>query len=429
MTAHFNFISGKLRYAWELVSDSGNNHVTNQGRIIPKFFLSPSFSGGVSLAFLEYTTANVSSFQLRQFSGSRYNVDWGDGTTDTNVTVTLKTHTYSSAGVYTIKITPVEGFLFRPEHYGAVDYQTNLTKVDGTGGSSFNTDLTKWLRETSSLTSFGSSIDLSHVTVLQAVWRQCTGLTSFPPLNLSSATNLISSWERCSNLTSFGLIDSSGAVNMSYAWLLCSGLTAFPAIDTSSVNNFNATWNGCSGLTSFPTINTSSGNNFRDTWNGCSGLTTFPLLDTSSGTTFQGSWINCSGLTSFPALNTSSVTNFRSAWQNCSAITTFPSINTSSATDFRNSWQNCSSLTTYPANQFNSTGTLIADAFNSAWVNCALTAQSIENILTSLDTNGAQNITLGIHGGTNAAKSTWSTATNTAYTNLINKGWTISFNS
>ncbi len=77
---------------------------------------------------------------------------------------------------------------------------------------------------------------------------------------------------------------------------------------------------------------------------------------------------------------------------------------------------------------FDTTGTLLATAFNSAWLNCALTAQSIENILVSLDTNGATGIALGIDGGTNAAKSTWTTAANTAYTNLINKGWTISFN-
>jgi hypothetical protein len=77
---------------------------------------------------------------------------------------------------------------------------------------------------------------------------------------------------------------------------------------------------------------------------------------------------------------------------------------------------------------FDTTGTLIATAFSSAWLNCALTAQSVENILTSLDTNGATGITLGINGGTNAGKTTWSTAANTAYDNLIAKGWTISFN-
>ena len=77
---------------------------------------------------------------------------------------------------------------------------------------------------------------------------------------------------------------------------------------------------------------------------------------------------------------------------------------------------------------FDTTGTLIASAFNGTWRDCALTAQSMENILVSLDTNGATGITLGINGGTNAAKTTWSTAAVTAYDNLIVKGWTISFN-
>ena len=284
MTAHFNFISGKLRYAWELVSDSGNNHVTNQGRIIPKFFLSPSFSGGASLAFLEYTTASVSTFRIRTIGTVNYDVDWGDGSSDTGVTTTAKDHTYSSAGVYKIKITPAAGSTFRPEQYGVPDFQTNLTRVDGTGGSLLSTNLTKWLREHTSLTSFGSSFDVSHVTNFQAVWR------------------------------------------------------------------------------------------------GCSGLTSFPALDFSSGTSFIASW------------------------------------------------QDCTSLTTFPANLFDNTGSLNQSAFSTAFTNCALSVQSIENILTSLDTNGATNITLAIQGGSNAAKTTWSTAANTAYTNLINKGWTISYN-
>lgn len=80
---------------------------------------------------------------------------------------------------------------------------------------------------------------------------------------------------------------------------------------------------------------------------------------------------------------------------------------------------------------FDSTGTISgsATAFRDCWQNCALTAQSIENILVSLDTNGVTNKTTAVDGGTNAAKSTWSTAANTAYDNLINKGWTITFNS
>ena len=240
--------------------------------------------GSTPLSFLEYTTASVSSFRIKANGTVNYDVDWGDGSTETGITTPLKDHTYPSVGVYKIKITPATGSTFRPEHYGSTDYATSLTKVEGVGGSQLGTNLTKWMRETTSLTSMGS-------------------------------------------------------------------------VDTSSVDNFQATWRGCSGLTSFP------------------------------------------------ALNFSAATNFASAWLYCS------------------------SLTSYPANVFDTTGTLVSTAFSIAFLGCALTAQSIENILTSLDTNGTSNITLGISGGSNAAKSTWSTAANTAYDNLITKGWTISFNS
>jgi len=68
-------------------------------------------------------------------------------------------------------------------------------------------------------------------------------------------------------------------------------------------------------------------------------------------------------------------------------------------------------------------------SWHDAWVNCALTAQSIENILVSLDTNGASNCEVNFNGGTNAGQSTWSSAATTAYNNLITKGWTITANS
>ena len=82
----------------------------------------------------------------------------------------------------------------------------------------------------------------------------------------------------------------------------------------------------------------------------------------------------------------------------------------------------------FPANVFDTTGTLNSNAFFGAWKSCALSAQSIENILVSLDANGQSNIELSIDGGTNAAKSTWTATAVTAYDNLIAKGWTISFN-
>ena len=366
---------------------------------------SQKFSRGnvsVAAAFLQYVTTSISSFTLRSTGTVDYEVNWGDGSTE-SLTTNAPTHTYSSAGEYTIKITPAEGSTYRPHFNNAVS-DTSIASVSGTGGSQLGTNLQEAWKGATNMTSFSSNIDTSNVTSFRETWMDCASLTSFPLIDTSSGTNFIDAWQACSSLTSFPLIDTSSANNLGNAWRRCSSLTSFPLIDTSSANYLSRTWERCSSLTSFPLIDTSSAIDFRATWKTCTSLTSFPLIDTSS------------------------VTNFRDTWKECSSLTSFPALDFSSAREFPNCWEDCSSLITFPANMFDSTGSLYGHAFTSAWKDCALNVQSIENILVSLDTNGTSNITLGIDGGTNAAKSTWSTAANTAYTNLVNKGWTISYN-
>jgi len=193
-------------------------------------------------------------------------------------------------------------------------------------------------------------------------------------------------------------------------------------------NNVTADVSQITSVTIGPGANL--GTNLTNAWYGANNMTSFvcPFDVTSGVTNFFSAWFGLSILTSFPSINTSLGTNFGAAWQGCSSLTSFPLLNTSSSTSFFLAWYNCSSLADFPANMFDTTGTLVANAFAFAWQICALTAQSIENILVSLDTNGASNITLSIDGGTNAAKTTWSAAAVTAYDNLIVKGWTISFN-
>ena len=329
-------------------------------------------------ALLEYVTTTVSSFTLLSTGTVDYEVDWGDGTTE-SLTTNNPTHTYSSAGEYTIKVTPAEGSTYRPYFNNAVS-DTSIASVSGTGGSQLGTILSD-------------------------------------------------AWEGASNMTSFSSdIDTSSGTNFRSAWLGCTGLTSFPQLDVSSGTNFNATWFGCTGLTSFPQLDTSSGTNFGFAWYNCRNLTSFPQLDTSSGTNFSATWQNCSGLTTFPQLDTSSGTDFGYAWYNCPNLTSFPQLDTSSGTNFGFAWRNCTGLTSFPANMFDTTGTLGSGAFYFCWNNCALTAQSIENILVSLDTNGKTSISLGINGGSNAGYSTWTAAAQTALTNLQGKGWTVIYN-
>ena len=234
-----------------------------------------------------------------------------------------------------------------------------------------------------------------------------------------------------SQITSVAI--GSGAdlgTDLTNAWYGANNMTSFvcPFDVTSGVTNLENTWNNCLRLASFPQINTSSVINFSRAWRVCQSLTSFPQIDTSSGINFSEAWRLCQSLTSFPQIDTSSGINFSLAWYNCNQITSFPLLDMSSATTFNAAWVYCAKLATFPAHMFDTTGALVPTAFNDAFSFCALTAQSIENILVSLDTNGATGITLGINGGTNAAKTTWSAAAVTAYDNLIVKGWTISFN-
>ena len=115
------------------------------------------------------------------------------------------------------------------------------------------------------------------------------------------------------------------------------------------------------------------------------------------------------------------------AWYYVNGIGSFPSLDFSSGTSFKGAWLYCGSVT-FPANLFNTTGTLTTTAFTNGWLNGGLSAQSIENILVSLDTNGASNIALTLSGGTNAAKPTWSPTAVTAFNNLVGKTWSIAVN-
>ena len=403
-------------------------------------------------------------------------IDWGDGSAPEDFTLSPATHTYSDTSRrYIIRVLNATG-TFEP--LGGIS-NANIIAIKGKGGPSIegnfgsqyqsdeiisyggvenepldlrgvadfasawrNTDITSILnvnmsnatilgntwRDCSSLTSFSLVEGLPNCTSFQSTWQNCNDLTSFPLIDTSSGTNFNSAWSNCNSLTSFPLIDTSSGTNFSVTWNDCPSLTSFPLIDTSSGTNFFQTWRNCSSLTSFPLIDTSSGTDFSFTWSGCSGLTSFPLIDTSSGTNFRFTWNGCGDLTSFPLIDTSSGTNFSSTWNLCSGLTSFPLIDTSSGTNFFSAWNNCGSLTSFPANVFDTTGTLVSLGFQNTWRNCALSVQSIENILVSLDTNGSTGITLNINGGTNAGRSTWTSAAETAYNNLGAKGWSISIN-
>lgn len=298
-----------------------------------------------------------------------------------------------------------------------------------------------------------TDVDPYCVTNFNDAWMNCTSITTFPLIDTSSGTHFHRAWYGCSSLANFPLINISNAESIFATWSYCSGLTSFPMLNTSKVTYFASAWQGCQNLSTFPLIDTSKGYDFTAAWSNCTNLTSFPLLDTSKGQSFSNAWSNCTKLTSFPAINTYLGINFANAWSLCIGLTSFPVIDTSNGTSFWSAWAGCNSLTSFPKLEFSSavlfslssftwSGTwsgcssLVdfpantfdncpATEFGAAWYNCALSQQSVDNILISIDTAGQSNGILGISGGTS---STPSLAGWAAVISLEQKGWTVSVN-
>ena len=345
--------------------------------------------GGASTPLIIYTITNSgSAFYLRSSGTVDYTVDWGDGNSETSTSNTLL-HTYSASGTYTINVS------------SDIAYRPYFNNSGATGEDQI------------------TSVELQD--------------------GFSLGTNLTSAWKGGQYITTFAASGATGTVeNFSIAFSTLTALTSFPALAASSGTTFYQAWYNCNSLTSFPALDVSSGLSFAAAWSSCSSLTSFPALDASSGTTFQSAWESCTGLTSFPALDVSSGATFKYAWYGCNNLTSFPALDVSSGANFFGTWRNCSSLATFPADMFDTTGTVTGGGYGAgffdAWKNCALTAQSIENILVSLVANGATSVTLTMSGGSNAAKSAWTTDAVTAYDTLVlpvasgGRGWTITFN-
>lgn len=262
-------------------------------------------------SYLTYTIDySGTPFDVRQNGSNNISIDWGDGSSEVSNAESV-THTYSSNGIYKIKINTTLGSIFYRPAFASV-----------------------------------SSASRNQLIKIEA-GRYLYG--SFD-----------SSFRDCSNLEEI----------------------IAPVVSFSSVDNLRRAFRGCSSLEIFPFIETKNVGNFENFCLGCASLTAFPKLDFTAGFKFNGAW------------------------------------------------SGCTSLADFPPKMFDKTGNLTStNNFASAWNNCALTAQSIENILVSLDTNGDTSISLGISGGTNAAYSTWSQAAKDALTSLQNKSWTVTYNS
>jgi surface protein len=327
------------------------------------------------------TSAN-DQFTLPLFTGNTYNfeVDWGDGNSETVTSDASITHTFTGgAGTYTVTINGVfEGVKFN---------------------------------------NGGDKLKITEVSNL---------------LGLTFAADGSDAFYGCSNVdfpVSAAAPDTSATENFMWFFNGCSSLTRIPHFDASSGTNFFGAFRDCSQITEFPSLDLSgipitSTTALRDACRGMSSLTDFDAVTFGDvGTDLRSTCSGCSSLTHVPSWNTSRVTGLRDTFFDCSSIVDFPAWDTSSVTSFHRSWSGCTSLADFPVLDYSS-GT----DFTDAWKDCALNSNAVDNILSALVSSGVANEHTSLAGGTTIAEASWSTQAQADAATLRANGWNIASN-
>ena len=186
---------------------------TSEGITLPS---GPSFDGMI----LEWTLPSAATIYIRGYNGKTYNydVDWGDGSTESGVTNYSKTHAYAAAGTYQVKISG-DFAGFRMDNIAGT-WKSYLTKVIQWGNIEF--------------------------TTFYGAFGACIGLTSIPPESpdISNLTGgSFKMFYNCSSLTSLDLSNWTNTDNFSgsghstfYGLTKCESLN-LTGFDTSNLTN------------------------------------------------------------------------------------------------------------------------------------------------------------------------------------------------
>ena len=270
-------------------------------RLIEKF---------IESEFYITTTPSTSSFSFYISAAGEYEIDWGDGNieaiTKSDTTATTYSHTYDTAGEYTIGLGGQATAYNRSTQIAAVSFRgnTNIAEISGSLGEVFSTlsdgSQPRFYNTFSGCGNLTGSIPenlFAGITgaptsnMFNSTFSGCRGLTGEIPENLFAGIKgspamfmFYYTFAGCNNLT--GSIPAG----------LFAGITGSPAIEM-----FSGTFNGCTGLTGIPAglfdgiTDVPANGMFSGTFNGCRGLTG-PSARMSDGTYLYDYFKNASSI-------------------------------------------------------------------------------------------------------------------------------------
>ena len=113
----------------------------------------------------EAVTAGNVDWTLRQDGGGTFNVDWGDGSSQTNQTSDALAHTYSSAGKYNVIVTALGPYSPFFDNESPDDQQILAVSFPDSDAGSFAGVSSAW-HGASNMVSFGETAAFSNSTVI-----------------------------------------------------------------------------------------------------------------------------------------------------------------------------------------------------------------------------------------------------------------------
>lgn len=235
------------------------------------------------------TTTSPQNFTCRFVDPGTLHVDWGDGSSEDFNTTVNTTHTYATAGVYTVRMSGhvhlIDFFIYPDPGLGTPKLITAIkTPIRGITGLNSAYEMFKHCENIPSIPE-GLFDECPGITTFYDTFLACKKITSIPPGLFNAQTNVTSfyaTFDNCDALKEIppGLFDKHPNVtNFAWTFAKCYALTGVPAglFDKhTKVTTFSHVFFRCYALRSIPplifdknTLVTNYTNAFED----CSQLT------------------------------------------------------------------------------------------------------------------------------------------------------------
>ena len=190
------------------------NHLANDlGWSVNVYICPPTFR-----SIWRTTSSNETIYLPLESTGTySFNIDWGDGFTDTIFSYTSNSHTYTNAGNYTVAITgTIEGWNF----YNVPGSELNLMEILEWGPLKLGNNTTYFYNcDNLVLTGVTDVLNLVGTTNLSAMFTDCNSLTSVNNINLwdvSGVLNMGGMFEYTPFNEDISNWNVSGVTNMNY---------------------------------------------------------------------------------------------------------------------------------------------------------------------------------------------------------------------